>query len=97
MVIKSWNYDEQKGETLGEILYNLKEKGYTVNGAQYKNVPRGFDKEHPRGDLLKYKGMYIGGQTITPNIVTSADLVDHCYQMAVDYAPLIKWQVDAFE
>ncbi len=89
--------DEHTGETLGEILHNLTEKGYSVNGAQYKKVPRGFDKDHPRGDLLKYKGMYIGGQSITPDITTSADLVEHCYQMAADYAPLINWQVKAFE
>ena len=89
--------DEHAGETLGGLIHDLTGKGYTVNGAMYKNVPRGFAKDHPRGDLLKYKGMYIGGQPISLDIVTSADLVDHCYQMAADYAPLIAWQVKAFE
>jgi uncharacterized protein (TIGR02453 family) len=89
--------DSKMGPQLAELVGSLTEKGYTVNGAQYKNVPRGFDKEHPHADLLKYKGMYIGGQPIAPAIVTSTDLVDHCYQLAADYAPFIQWQVKAFE
>lgn len=89
--------DEKMGTALEEIIASFTEKGYTINGSQYKRVPRDFDKEHPRGDLLKYKGMYVAAQPIAPDIVTSADLVDHCYALAADYAPLIKWQAAVFD
>ncbi|MEM8861179.1 MAG: DUF2461 domain-containing protein [Chloroflexota bacterium] len=89
--------DDKMGNELADILAEVTDKGYTIRGEQYKKVPRGYDKEHPRGDLLKYKGMYLAGQNVTPDIVTSADLVDHCYSIAADYAPLIKWQAAVFD
>jgi len=89
--------DEKMGPQLEKLIGSLTAKGYEVRGAQYKKVPRGFDKEHPRGDLLKYKGMYIAGRPIATDVTTSADLTDHCYAMAADYAPLIQWQVKAFK
>jgi len=30
-----------------------------LQGEQLKNSPRGFDKEHPDADLLKYKQYYV--------------------------------------
>ena len=31
----------------------------TLQGEKLKNVPRGYDKEHPYGELLKHKSWYV--------------------------------------
>lgn len=32
---------------------------FTVRGAALKNVPKGYDKEHPQAEFLKYKSWYL--------------------------------------
>ena len=34
-------------------------KYFTVKGAALKNVPAGYDKEHPQSEYLKYKSWYL--------------------------------------
>lgn len=34
-------------------------KYFTVNGTALKNVPSGYDKEHPQAEYLKYKSWYL--------------------------------------
>ena len=35
------------------------EKEFTVQGTALKNVPAGYDKEHPQAEFLKYKSWYL--------------------------------------
>ena len=35
------------------------EKYFTVKGTALKNVPAGYDKEHPQAEFLKYKSWYV--------------------------------------
>lgn len=35
------------------------QKYFTVQGSALKNVPRGYDKEHPQAEFLKYKSWYL--------------------------------------
>ena len=35
------------------------EKHFTVQGTALKNVPKGYDKEHPQAEFLKYKSWYL--------------------------------------
>ncbi len=50
--------DDGAGEQLVSILQALRDDGYDVNGEATKRVPRGFDKDHVRADLLKHKGLF---------------------------------------
>ena len=34
-------------------------KNFTVKGTALKNVPNGYDKEHPQAEYLKYKSWYL--------------------------------------
>ncbi len=45
-----------------------------LQGEKLKNVPRGFDKEHPAGDLLKFKQFYLVAH-LPIAAATSPDLV----------------------
>ena len=35
------------------------EKYFTVKGSTLKNVPAGYDKEHPQAEYLKFKSWYL--------------------------------------
>lgn len=35
------------------------QKNFTVKGTALKNVPKGYDKEHPQAEFLKYKSWYL--------------------------------------
>ena len=52
--------DEKTGPALTKLVAAAEKAGFEVGGEQLKRVPPGFDKEHPRGDLLRHKGLYLG-------------------------------------
>jgi uncharacterized protein (TIGR02453 family) len=47
--------DDVAGPPLERALAGLRRKAYEVGGEQLTRVPSGFAKDHPRGDLLRYK------------------------------------------
>lgn len=50
--------DAKRGKELVAILSTLEKLGYDVGGKELKKVPRGFDPEQARAELLKHKGLY---------------------------------------
>ena len=53
--------DDETGAQLNGLVADACKKGrLEVGGETLKRVPPGFDKEHPRGELLKHKGLYLG-------------------------------------
>ncbi|MCU1599957.1 MAG: hypothetical protein JWO22_666 [Frankiales bacterium] len=46
-----------RGATLDTLLRGLRKKGYEVGGDQLKRVPKPWDNEHPRADLLRHKSL----------------------------------------
>lgn len=47
--------DDHDGPELGKIVDALRDAGYEVSGTRLKTRPRGFEADHPRVDLLRYK------------------------------------------
>jgi uncharacterized protein (TIGR02453 family) len=87
--------DPATGSELESILEDLKENtGFEVGGERYKRVPTGYDAEHPRANLLLYKGLWVKSPFIDPKEVIHPDLVDVCFHYAVRMIPLHKWLVD---
>jgi uncharacterized protein (TIGR02453 family) len=88
--------DDELGHELAAILGGLVKDGrYSINGDQYRNVPRGYDPEHPRAGLLKYKGMYAHPVPFNRDVVCSADLVEETMARFKEMAPLAHWLVKA--
>lgn len=50
--------EEIHGERLRSILASLKRTGWEIRGDQLKTAPRGYDKDHERIDLLRYRSVY---------------------------------------
>ncbi len=54
------NYIAQNGEEWERIIHTPEfEKIFTVQGKALKNVPAGYEKEHPQAEYLKFKSWYL--------------------------------------
>jgi uncharacterized protein (TIGR02453 family) len=86
--------DDGLGAELEAALDSLSGAGvYEVGGEQYKRVPRGYDLGHPRADLLRYKGLYVRSPKIEPDVLTTPELVEVCFEHCQVMAPLHHWLV----
>ena len=79
------------GPELASILASLREAGYDVGGDQLKTAPRGFDKEHPRIDLLRHKSVVVGLMLGFEPVIHTADLLDQVREHWRAVAPLVEW------
>ena len=54
------NYISRNGQELERVIHQPDfEKYFTVQGTALKNVPAGYEKEHPQADYLKFKSWYL--------------------------------------
>lgn len=82
--------NDKQGEQLEKLVKKLS-KHYEVGTPGYKNVPKAFAKDHPRGELLKYKSLYAHTGDISIKDVTSDQLVDIIVKHFKALAPLHQW------
>ncbi len=85
--------DDELGEALIETAKTVAEAGYNISGLHYKTVPRGYDKDHPRVDWLKYNNFHAGTHDIAPTTITSPQLIDVCFEHFAKLAPIHHWLV----
>jgi uncharacterized protein (TIGR02453 family) len=78
------------GEELVDILNNIQSAGYETGGEHYKRVPRGYDPDHPRADLLKYNTLYASITDLNPKLMTQPEFMDVAFGHWKKMAPLHK-------
>lgn len=88
--------DDKAGPQLTDAISQIKKKvrGLDVVGNALKRVPKPFDPEHPRADLLRYKSIQLRWSEPTPKGVTSARFVDWTAKRLEKVAPLHHWLVE---
>jgi uncharacterized protein (TIGR02453 family) len=84
---------DKSGKALDEVVKKLRKKGIEVKGAHYKRVPRGFDPDHPRAELLKYNGLYIMSETKIPPDIHSKKFTAYCFKGFKKMDPVQRWIV----
>lgn len=90
--------DPTRGSRLQAIVAELESQpGFEVGGEQLKRVPPGYPQDHPRGDLLRYQGMYARGPRIEPKQLQSPELIETCLEHARALAPLHHWFVEVYQ
>ncbi len=83
--------DDEKGPALESALAALTADGaYEAMGQTYKRVPRGYDADHPRADLLRYSGLWVH-PTMPVTQLTSPELVDITIDQFERMAPVYTW------
>ena len=86
--------DDEMGENLEGALAAVGRAGeYSIGGEHYKRVPRGYDAGHRRAELLKYNGLYAQSGQILPDVITTPEFVELCFEHCRSMAPLQQWLV----
>ena len=85
--------DDALGEALIETANAVSAAGYHLSGLHYKTVPRGYDKDHPRVEWLKYNNLHAGTHDIPPSVITSPRLIEICADHFTRLAPILHWLV----
>ena len=82
---------ERYGAELEKIIARLRRAGWEISGDQLKTAPRGWAKDHPRIELLRYKSLTaMRSYGFDDDIHTSA-LVDRIRTYWRAVTPLIDW------
>jgi uncharacterized protein (TIGR02453 family) len=84
--------DAKRGSELAKLLATLGRAGFTVDShEQTQRVPRGFDPDHPRADLLRRKGLIVAFPGLDRTLLTSPKLVEWVVTQAKKPVPLVEW------
>jgi uncharacterized protein (TIGR02453 family) len=91
--------DDARGTELGKILGRLAKAGFSwehMHGdPPLKKVPKGYDPDHPRADLLKRKGLGVSYPALPNGRLASPSLLPWLVEHATKAAPLVEWLVYA--
>jgi uncharacterized protein (TIGR02453 family) len=83
---------DSTGEPLAAIVADLESRGWSVTShEQLKSVPRGFDKEHPRAELLRQKGLIAWHQFPLRPWLGTAKARTHVVEFLRGCRPLQEW------
>ncbi len=50
--------DDRRGGELANVLAKLCKQGWSIRGERLKTTPKGYEKDHPRIELLRHKSLY---------------------------------------
>ncbi|MCB9663728.1 MAG: DUF2461 domain-containing protein [Alphaproteobacteria bacterium] len=80
-----------RGVALAEAVDALRAQGWTTGGEATVRVPRGFDPDHPRAELLKHKGFYVVRELDLGEALHGPQVVDHVIEGFRAAAPVARW------
>jgi uncharacterized protein (TIGR02453 family) len=88
--------DDKRGKELDKLLASLKKKGFTADSHDsLKRVPKPYDAEHPRAEMLKRKGLTVGFPKLPKGMLASPKLVKWVADATKTAAPFVEWLVFA--
>jgi uncharacterized protein (TIGR02453 family) len=83
--------DDRTGAEVQSIVDDLTRQGYTLESVEaLKRVPAPYPQDHPRGDLLKRKGL-AAAMPLKEDIANSPQLADWAEARLRALAPLAHW------
>jgi uncharacterized protein (TIGR02453 family) len=86
--------DERRGHELEVLLARLEDAGWTVSGDRLKTTPRGYDPQHPRIELLRYKAIHVTQSYGFEPVIHTPELRDRIAEHWREAGPLIGWLSD---
>ena len=79
------------GAELERRLAVVEKKGYAVGGDRLKTTPRGYDKDHPRIELLRHKQLVVDRSLGFEPVIHTADLVAEVRKDWRAVRPVVEW------
>ena len=87
--------DEKAGRALERAVREVARAGYGLSAPHYKRVPRGFDKDHPRADLLRQRALFASHEeSPVPGTLFGPEAVEYCLDRFEAMRPVQKWLVE---
>jgi uncharacterized protein (TIGR02453 family) len=90
-LIREGMAEEKAGARLQRILRDLERGGFEIGGDRLKTAPRGYDKDHPRIELLRHKSLLGSMKYGFEPFVHTAELLDRVRQDWRRLRPLVSW------
>lgn len=85
--------DESSGTGLARVLTGLRDADFDIEGERLKTKPRGYDADHPRIDLLRFKSLTALKRFGAPDWLLTREAVDHVRDTWRRLVPLNEWVV----
>jgi uncharacterized protein (TIGR02453 family) len=82
---------EHSGKELERLVCGLEKDGFEIRGEQLKTSPRGYDADHPRIELLRYKSMALGKSYGFEKLIHTAELLDRVRDDWRRLRPVVEW------
>lgn len=79
------------GEELQRIVDGVAAAGFAIEGEKLKTVPRGFEKDHPRAELLKHKSLSAGATLGEPDWLSTPQAKEEIATRWEQLRPLVDW------
>jgi uncharacterized protein (TIGR02453 family) len=86
--------DERRGRNLEALVAGLTDTGWTVTGDRLKTTPRGYDPQHPRIELLRYKAIHATRSYGFDPVIHTSELRDRIAEHWRAGQPLVAWLAD---
>ncbi len=83
------------GKPLAKVVEKVEKAGYPIGGKHYKRVPRGFDADHDRADLLMHSGLFAIQEMKLPPEAHSKKFPAFCAGHYKKVLPLFDWLADS--
>jgi len=83
--------DDKVGGELAALAAGLERDGFTLHGEELRRVPRGYDADHPRADLLRRKGLAAFREHGTPDWLGTDACLDAVVTTWRRITPLGEW------
>jgi uncharacterized protein (TIGR02453 family) len=82
-------------ERFTHVVSGLKKgKRFEPRGLALKNIPKGYDPEHPNAEFLKYNGFYVVHEEDLPAAFYSPRILKHAMGILAQTRPLQDWMAD---
>jgi uncharacterized protein (TIGR02453 family) len=83
--------DDVAGPALQRAITSVRRKGFGIGGHQLARVPSGYDKDHPRADLLRHKSLTASREFGSPAWLTTTRAKTEITRAWRALAPLVGW------
>jgi uncharacterized protein (TIGR02453 family) len=84
--------DQKRGAALDKLLGRLDDNGFSPDSHEsLKRVPKGFDPDHPRAELLKRKGLVVSFPAVPAGLLAKPGLTRWVADACKTAAPLVEW------
>ena len=83
--------DDRTGPALEKAIAAVTKAGFDVDGEQLTRVPTGFDKEHPRADLLRYKSLTCRREFGSPDWLSTKRTLAEVTKAWRAMSPVVEW------